>query len=509
MWYPERDMDLQQESGRRELGRRIQSAIVQAGYDSLPVFAEALGCSRALIYQYVAGDVLVQLDRLSRIAQLTDRPLDWFLAEDPNGGAAEMRRLHARMQEVRERCERLEAGIANERGARMNEAEQGRHALLQALQDLCRAQRRCGDMAGLLRTAARCRDLAVAVDDDVAVMRADLSTGHAAFGLGDRESAEEALQSALDLAKTRADTRIEQSARQELVRVWQAAGHIERAREQAEELTGAQRWWPRWAGLVALAAIEEQAGRLGEAADLLDRAEAVIAEEGAPAEHAKIAQTYLMSNRVNLALARGCYVEADEDGERLHALAAEAGLADQVREATLNRAICAMRTGNMARACDLLDRLRDWAEMASDQRMRGLAAVFEAERLVRAGEPAKARRLAMDAIEMGNGAVNGHVVAEAELVLGMACREDGLFDDAAYYLRRCRDRAARLRLCRIEVAATLQQALMMVGQDDRGARAALHKVAEAALAHGYEDIREQAVGVLSSLPGAAAEEDSS
>ena len=86
-------MDLREERGRVELGRRIQSAIAQAGYASLPSFAEALGCSRALIYQYVSGNVLVQLDRLCAIAELTDKPLNWFLAEDPNGAPAEVQRL--------------------------------------------------------------------------------------------------------------------------------------------------------------------------------------------------------------------------------------------------------------------------------------------------------------------------------------------------------------------------------------------------------------------------------
>lgn len=153
-------MDLREESGRKELGRRIQSAIAHAGYPSLPAFAEALGCSRALIYQYVSGDVLVQLDRLTAIAELTGRAIDWFIVQDPGGAAGEIQRVQAQVDELASRCETLEAALARERGARIADAEAARRSLLEALQELCRAQRASGDMHGLTKSAARCAEIA-------------------------------------------------------------------------------------------------------------------------------------------------------------------------------------------------------------------------------------------------------------------------------------------------------------------------------------------------------------
>ena len=82
-------MDLRTSEGRQELGRRIQSAIMAAGFESLPEFAKKLGWSRALIYQYVNGQVLVQLDRLQQIAEHTEKKLEWFLVADPKATSAE------------------------------------------------------------------------------------------------------------------------------------------------------------------------------------------------------------------------------------------------------------------------------------------------------------------------------------------------------------------------------------------------------------------------------------
>lgn len=493
-------MDLREESGRRELGRRIQTAIAQAGYSSLPAFAEALGCSRALIYQYVGGDVLVQLDRLTAIAELTGRPLDWFVVEDPNGAAGEVQQLERQADELRQRCEDLEAALARERGGRLSDAEAARRSLLEALQDLCRAQRKCGDMHGLLKSAARCGDLAKSLGDDGALMSALLESGHATFGLGERQSAEDALEAALRLALELGDERVEMSARQELVRVWQASGRFERAREQAEALAEANRWWPRWAGRTALAGIAEQCGALAEAEAHLADAEGVIAEEGAaPHEHVRMARVYVQSNRVNIALARGHYCEAARQAERLQELAAEAGLSDQVREAALDRAIVALRTDRTDLAKDLLARLREWAELSGDRRMAGLTSVFEAERLVRAGEASRARGLALDAIETGNGSVNGQIVAEAELVLGMACLGDGLTGDAAYHLKHCRDRADRLGLKRVGVAARLWQGRVMAAEHAQGACEALREARDLARQVGYADLADEAVRALDSL----------
>ena len=63
-------MDIRTPEGKQELGRRIQSAIAEAGYDSLAAFARKMGVTRGLIHNYVAGTTLPPLDRLQAIADL-------------------------------------------------------------------------------------------------------------------------------------------------------------------------------------------------------------------------------------------------------------------------------------------------------------------------------------------------------------------------------------------------------------------------------------------------------
>ena len=496
-------MDLRNGTGRKELGRRIQAAIAGAGYQSLAVFAEALGCSRALIYQYVNGDVLAQLDRLCEIAELTDRPLDWFLVTDPNGCAGEVQQLSERLEQARERCERLESALADERGARLEGANAARQALLEALQELCRAQRAAGDAHGLVQSAARCGDLARSLGDAPGLMAARLHAGHAAWHLGRREAAEEALTEALAQAEELGDRRSELSARQELVRVWQASGRVEQAREQAQALADSERWWPRWAGTVALAALSEQVGDLDEAAERLSEAEAIIADAGAPAEHVRMARVFVQSNRANIALARGHYAEAATDSERLHDLAAEVGLPDQVREATLDRALAAMRGGQIADAGMLIARLREWGQMAGDARLEALAAGFEAERLMRMGRPDEGRQAALAAMELGNEVFNGQTIAEAELAAGMACLVGGMASDAAWHLHRARERAQRLGLRRAEAAAQVGEARARLALGEEGAEDALREARDAAHAAGFEDLWIEAA--LADADGAAGE----
>ena len=481
-------MNLKEESGRKELGRRIQSAIAEAGFTSLPAFADTLGCSRALIYQYISGRVLVQLDRLCAIAETTGKPLDWFVVDDPNGSSGEVEQLKDRVAELTEECENLEAVLTRERGARLNDAKANRESLLAALQELCRAQRRAGDVHALSRTAARCADLARSLGDEVALMTAHVRAGHAAIGLGQRDEAEAELEAALELAEEFGDTRVAMAARQELVRVLQAAGRLEDALHHAVAVMGSDLWWYEWSGWVAIAAIDEQGGHPELAAGELENAEKLANSPNAPADRALMAHAYIQSNRVNCLLAQGLYEEADAAAQRLQELAAEAGLPDQVREGMLDRGIAALRMGDYDRAADLLERVREGAEMTGDRRLQGLARVFEAERLVAAGDAAAARRLAMDAIEMGNEAVSGQIVAEAELVLGVACRADGMIDDASHHLKRARERAHRLKLKRVEVAAQVQQALLKLEIGDDGAEEALVEAHAIALRHEYGDL---------------------
>ena len=80
-------MDLSNRQGRREQGQRIQTAVERAGL-SIEELANRLGCSRALIYQYLSGSTLAQPDRLQQIAAHCGVPLAYFYSDTDDPLAA-------------------------------------------------------------------------------------------------------------------------------------------------------------------------------------------------------------------------------------------------------------------------------------------------------------------------------------------------------------------------------------------------------------------------------------
>ncbi len=484
-------MDFTTKNGRRELGTRIQTAIAQTGYDSLPAFAEKLGCSRALIYQYVNGDVLAQLDRLQEIARLTDRSLESFLAPGANGRSADVERLLALCSRQEDDIQRLERTLMGERGERIELEERSRRAQLETLLELAASCRAAGMTEELEKTALRAYELARALADETSLMRAALQAGHAYTEMRRFDRAREHLAEATELASELADERAGQSAAQELIRVHTAQGRLDEALVLARELANSDRWWSRWSARLSLAGLAEQAGDLAQAAAWLDEAEAVIGEPDAPVGHIPLARAYVQSNRANLSLAAGRYEDAVREGERLLDLAAVASLPDQLREASLNLAIAHIRLGDSDVAAEHLQRLREWADMSGDSRLRILASVFEGERLLRAGNLLEAKRVCLSALADAQESGTGHAIAEAELALGEVYLAEGMLDDAAHQFERCRSRSEKLSLRRLELSARLGSAETGVRRGDEQAAAELKRAAEDAGSLGYEDLRER------------------
>ncbi len=488
-------MDLRTPKGRQELGKRIQAAVADTDYDSLPAFARHLGCSRALIYQYVKGDVLVQLDRLQEIADLTGRPLAWFLLGESGLEGSDAQQLRAELDRCREATTAAEQALAHERGRRAAETDQYRHTLAQDLREICLAYRHAEDAAALLEACPRWLEIARALGDQSALAAAHLHMGHAWYQVGNLDMALRALQEALRLAQDTADLPAEYSARQELVRVLQGLGRSAEAREQALPLTTAERWWPRWAALVALAALEEQTGHLPAAEQALDQAAAVVDSGEESPDRRALARAYLASNRVNLALARGHYHLALALSDNLHALASAADLPDQIREAALDTALADLRTGRLAAAGDHLERLQEWSALAGDQRLALLASLFHTEYLRRCGDLPAAKREALAALEQAAEGSSGHPLAEAELAVGEVYRAEGKTEEALHYLQRCRARAQRLELHRLATRAALSLALLEDSAPD--ARQQLRDIARLAKATGYDDLQAECLVALS------------
>ncbi|MGQ9461487.1 MAG: helix-turn-helix domain-containing protein [Candidatus Fervidibacter sp.] len=75
------ELDLTTPEGRKKQGELILQAIKEAGL-SVEQVAKDIGCSRALLYQYIAGTTLAQPDKLTLIARRTVKPLWFFYGAD-------------------------------------------------------------------------------------------------------------------------------------------------------------------------------------------------------------------------------------------------------------------------------------------------------------------------------------------------------------------------------------------------------------------------------------------
>lgn len=456
-------MDLTTQAGRQELGTRIQSAIIAAGFASLPDFARQMGWSRALIYQYVGGSVLVQLDRLERIAEATGRPLEWFVAARPGAEAEKTAELAGRLRDAEGRFAAAQSGLAEERAARLEAERQGRVSEAAVLADLCRALRRSGDAVALVEAAARWATLASQTGDMVGLMSARVQMGHGWSLQGELVRAGEVLSKAVRDAQALGNEAAVHSARQELVRVLLQAGNVEPARQEAEALAAAPLWWPQWSGRVLLAAMAMQTGHLAAAARHLDEAAAIIDGGDEPAARRAAARAYLISNRVNLALAGGDYVTAARYTELLHTEAAQGGTPDQLREAELNRAVVWLRRGEVREARESLDRLDEWAAQAGDRRVAALAVILRSELARRCGEGDLARRAARRAAELAAELRHPQITAEAELALAYACACQGDAEGTQYHAGRCRKLASEAQWVRLELEAQVLSAATVEG----------------------------------------------
>ncbi|MFO7947127.1 MAG: hypothetical protein R6V19_09945 [Armatimonadota bacterium] len=481
-------MDLRTAEGKQQLGKRIHSAIAAAGYDSLSAFADELGCSRALIYQYVNGEVLVQLDRLQTIADLTDRSLEFFFTGDDS-----QRKLAQQVEEAQEEARSLKTRLAEEQTERVQQAGSHRQALIDTLQRLAQSQREAGDVPGMLETCTRWLELAENADDSAASTRARLQLGHAWYRSGDYERAETRLREVLSAEENSEQKTVFASARQELVRVLQARGDIAGARSQAQIVADEESWWSQWSGRISLAALAEQSGDLETAGKLLDEVSDIVESADQPAPRIAVARTYITANRCNLALTRGRLQEAIECARRLQSLAAEAGAIEQVREAGLNLGIAMMRAGQMAEAAEHLQRIQDWAEVSGDDRLLALVTVFKSEHARHGGDTETSRALALEAVELAGDMARTDVLPWALLNAGYDYLNTEQISDARYHFQRCAKTATELGLHKPQLAAQMHLAAL------DGDREGLQKALQEAEETGYDDLRASAHTLLADV----------
>lgn len=316
-------MDFSTRQGRREQGLRIQRAVENANL-SIEELATRIGCSRALIYQYLSGSTLAQPDRLQLIAKECGVPLVYFYSEEatepPASPDANAQATNARLSEN-----------------------------LRLLQELADAQESPADYRALAATSERILALAAQLGDSPAQARAQKRLGVALLRAANFPKAVEALQRAVEGAKAMNSPADEAGARQSLGNALLAMGRISEAREQFALIADGAAFSGRWQGTLSLGCIHEMQGEYAKAMARFDDAAAIL-EEGAAsgeADSATVASAmlYVNTNRRNVYMDEGDFRGARALAEQSLAEAEAMGNADQRLEAGFDLGWCDYYTG--------------------------------------------------------------------------------------------------------------------------------------------------------------------
>jgi len=409
--------DFSTPEGRLEHGRRIQAAIESAGYESVRSFAEALGCSRALVYRYIKGTTLPPLDVMQRIARLTNRRLPYFYVEGPD----EEDESSSGGEPV--------AAAPSDSGRLFGRARADARQRADSLMRLGAALAAPPDHARAAATYAEVVELAGALGEPVLGARARLRGGNSLIQLGSFPEAIEQLEGALATFDASREVAGARACRQSLVSALQSTGQFALALEYAGRLVASEDAWTRWAAVLSLAAIYEQMGRIREAWAQLGRAE----QEAASAEGGEIgafARTYVLANRANVAMAWGRYRAAARYARRAAECAREAGLPDQALEADLTYGLSLLRAGEVGSAHVHLDRTLRMAELSADQSRQAAALACLCEWYAAAGRLEEAREAGRTGLDMATRVRSAMPELFSALALSRSCLMSHLLSDA-------------------------------------------------------------------------------
>jgi tetratricopeptide (TPR) repeat protein len=414
-------MDLSTRQGRREQGQRIQRAVERAGL-SVEELAGRIGCSRALIYQYLSGTTLAQPDRLQQIAAECGVPLTYFYSEteEREPGAAPGTPSPADAVTTSSSL-----ATPQEVTARLTES-------LRALQELADAQESPPDYRALASTCERILSLSAQLGDRVAQARAQRRLGGAYLSVADYPRAAEALTRAVTLAAESGEIESETAARQSLGKALMAMGRYAEAREQFARVAAGPVFSGRWRGTLSLGGIHTMFGEYQQAMQRFDEAAAIL-EEGeisgqARPQEVAVALLYVNTNRRNVYLDGGDFRNARPLAERCLADAEALGNADQHLEARFDLAWCDYCTGRWSQAHRGLSTMLQLARFVGEQGFETMARAWLGIFLAAAGDQEAAVAHGKDALALAlsRGDRRGELYAQlalADAYTGQTMRE--------------------------------------------------------------------------------------
>jgi tetratricopeptide (TPR) repeat protein len=429
-------MDLSTRQGRREQGQLIQKSVERAGL-SVEDLANRIGCSRALIYQYLSGTTLAQPDRLQQIAQVTGVPLVFFF------GAAE--------------------SDAPKRGGRKGaEREDPQARITERIgqwEELARALEGPPDWSALATTCERIVSLASQIEDEPAEARALLRLGKASVRRGEFSRAVESLVRAADLFSRIRDAQGETETRQALGNAYLATGRIQEARQQFEHVAASERWQEKWMGAVSLAAVFEQLGDYRQAMQWCDDAAAIL-DEATPTQDAAKGQLYVNANRVNIYLACGDYISAEPLASRCLEDAESYGLSDQHLEARLSLGLICFAKGDWPRAYKVLTTAVQLSRFLGDKSREAMARGLYATLLAALGLYDTATEYAKDALASALSHGDRRTEFFAQSALAEAYDGAGRATEARYHANQALAVTSALRHAQFEAECRLRLARM-------------------------------------------------
>jgi len=417
-------MDLSTKEGRRRQGQKIQAAAEAVGL-SLEQLAEEIGCSRALIYQYVSGATLAQPNRLQKIAERTGKPLTYFFADEEVEGEAQ-RRLQTEMEEARKLKELLEAERTRWQRQRLVEVMEYQMALADA-------QESPPDWEGLISTCERIVPLARELEDRRAEGRAYFRMGNARLRRGEPEAARASLERAVAIFEMLGERDQELAARQSLGNALAVMGMVDAALGQFQAVAAGEGWWNRWQGMLSIGAVQEQMGEYAEATASFEKAMGIV-EENRDEAAFSVGSLYVRANWVNVYLGFGDYPAALEMVEGCLAEAERLGLPDQHIEAQLNAGVCLHHLGRLAEAGERLRRAQALARFLGDRERLGVAWACLGDWSAACGDFGAAKAYGKDALQTALQVRSHRGELLAHLALAHAYASSGDLQEALYHL---------------------------------------------------------------------------
>lgn len=347
------DLDLTTPEGRKKQGELILQAIREAGL-SVEQVAKDIGCSRALLYQYIAGTTLAQPDKLTLIARRTGKPLMFFYGADlaqPEAIQAEREAFH------RERLE-LERKLVEDRERNLKQQ-------IENLFSLADAQSSPPDWKSAASTCEQIIPLARSIGDEESETKALFKLGNLRLLMGDLDGALSSLRQAQSLFEKLENKAYALACRQSIGRALLLMGHPEEAKAQFDLAAKSDNWHNRWEATVALAAVSEWVGDFKSAMERLDEAEDLSSQ--APTEReGQIVRMFVSANRANVYLACGDFAEAEKLARESLKVAEQIGDRDQQLELMLTIAVCLGHLGKWVEAYESALRAKTLASFAND-----------------------------------------------------------------------------------------------------------------------------------------------